>query len=154
MKDALIVLHSKCLVYCISHRSISSQSSSIAGDETVLLVLMVTAFQQTAQEENRESQHDTIKNGEALKYMLEEEKKKQGSSGCLRVELVCGGGVCNVHSRGPEYEAIQKHKSYKTFLFKIYYYCLLVIKTTLAFSAQSNLFTRVKNNGLVFMHKK
>lgn len=38
----------------ISHHSISSQSSSIAGDETVLFILMVTALQQTDEEENRD----------------------------------------------------------------------------------------------------
>lgn len=38
----------------ISHRSISSQSSSIAGDEAVLFILMVTALQQTDEEENRD----------------------------------------------------------------------------------------------------
>lgn len=42
----------------ISHRSISSQSSSIAGDETVLFILMVTALQQTDQEENRDGSHN------------------------------------------------------------------------------------------------
>lgn len=42
----------KYLIYSISHRSISSQSGSIAGDETVLFILMVTALQQTVKGEN------------------------------------------------------------------------------------------------------
>lgn len=46
----------------LSHHSISSQSSSIAGDETVLFILMVTALQQTDEEENRDgnSQHERV----------------------------------------------------------------------------------------------
>lgn len=46
----------------LSHRSICSQPSSIAGDETVLLILMVTALQQTDEEENRDgdSQHEIV----------------------------------------------------------------------------------------------
>lgn len=46
----------------ISHHSISSQSSSIAGNETVLFILMVTALEQTDEEENRDenSQHETV----------------------------------------------------------------------------------------------
>lgn len=49
MKDVMIV--SAIKVVYISYRSISSQSSSITGDETMLFVLVVTALQQPDNEE-------------------------------------------------------------------------------------------------------
>lgn len=51
------IVRNKYHIYTVSHRSISSQSSSIAGDETVLFILVVTALQQTDQEENRDGGH-------------------------------------------------------------------------------------------------
>lgn len=59
----------------ISHRSISSQPSSIAGDETVLFILVVTALQQTDGEENR----DGNSRREAVitqQHQIQEEKHK------------------------------------------------------------------------------
>ena len=76
------IVCNKCLIYIyihISHRSISSEPSSIAGNETVLFILMVTALQQTDQEENRDGSHNMrqlikhsfrdIKNEGGKKYM-------------------------------------------------------------------------------------
>lgn len=88
IKHALIFACNKHHMYCISHRSFSSQSSSVASNETVLLILMVTAFQQTAQEENRESQHDTIN---TVELCAEKHAKETGKRIALlyRVWLAC-----------------------------------------------------------------
>lgn len=81
------ILCNKCLIYIyISHHSISSQSSSIAGDETVLFIVMVTALQQTDQEENRDVSNN-------MKQLLQsyadagQNKKFQESLVCSRLVL-------------------------------------------------------------------
>lgn len=56
----------------LSHRSISSQSSSIAGDEAVLFILMITALQQTDQEGNKNEE-----NAQKLPFRRCSEKKRK-----------------------------------------------------------------------------
>lgn len=56
----------------IPHRSIRSQSRSIAGDETVLFILMVAALQQTDEEENRDgnSQREAVITSDTAEFSL------------------------------------------------------------------------------------
>lgn len=55
-----------------SHRSVSSQPRSIAGDETVLFILMVAALQQTDEEENRDgnSQREAVITTDTAEFSL------------------------------------------------------------------------------------
>lgn len=62
----------------LSHRSISSQSSSIAGDEAVLFILMITALQQTDQEGNKDE------NSEQKERKKKEKKNSSKFSLCRR----------------------------------------------------------------------
>lgn len=68
----------------LSHRSISSQSSSIAGDEAVLFILMITALQQTEQEGNKDEE-----NSQQLPFRRCSEKKRKEKK--IKTSLVYPG---------------------------------------------------------------
>lgn len=74
--DAMIScsIHVSYINIYLSHRSISSQSSSIAGDEAVLFILMVTALQQTDQEGNKDE-----KNSQPFRRCSEKKRKEKKS---------------------------------------------------------------------------
>lgn len=94
--DAMIScsIHVSYINIYLSHRSISSQSSSIASDEAVLFILMITALQQTDQEGNKDEEDSQQLPFRRRSEKKRKEKKNQSEFSLSRRKISLGKKFC------------------------------------------------------------